>query len=169
MAEDDRPLPGRPEGTEDVRIRTFLIANVRGYTLFTQERGDEAATKLAARFARVAREVVEEHGGSVIELRGDEAPAAFDSARQAILAAAHAQDRFLEVTVADPSFPLPVGIGLDAGETVPLKASYREALNLAARLCLEVFVSLGSPQRGPGWQVSPTALGARGGPATGVY
>jgi ABC-type transport system substrate-binding protein len=72
----------------------------------------------------------------VIELRGDEALAAFDSARQAILAAARAQDRFLEETVADPSFPLPVGIGLDAGEAVPLEAGYRGgALNLAARLC----------------------------------
>jgi YVTN family beta-propeller protein len=80
--------------------------------------------------------VVKEHGGSVIELRGDEALAAFDSARQAILAAAHAQERFLEETVADPSFPLPVGIGLDAGEAVPLEAGYRGgALNLAARLC----------------------------------
>lgn len=37
-------------GTSDVQIRTFLIADVRGYTLFTQERGDEAAAKLAARF-----------------------------------------------------------------------------------------------------------------------
>lgn len=136
MADDDRPLPGRTEGTQDVHIRTFLIADVRGYTLFTQERGDEAATKLAARFASVTREVVEEHGGSVIELRGDEALAAFSSARQAILAAAHAQNRFLEETVGDPSFPLSVGIGLDAGEAVPLEAGYRGgALNLAARLC----------------------------------
>jgi YVTN family beta-propeller protein len=136
MADDDRPLPGQPEGSGDVRVRTFLIADVRGYTLFTQERGDEAATKLAARFADVAREVVKEHGGSVIELRGDEALAVFNSARQAILAASQAQDRFLEETIADPSFPLPVGIGLDAGEAVPLEAGYRGgALNLAARLC----------------------------------
>jgi class 3 adenylate cyclase len=126
----DTPFQGRPG------IRTFLIADVRGYTLFTHERGDEAATKLAARFAQIAREVVDEHGGSVIELRGDEALAVFDSARQAILAAAHAQDRFLEETLADPAFPLPVGIGLDAGEAVPLEAGYRGgALNLAARLC----------------------------------
>ena len=106
-------------------IRTFLIADVRGYTLFTQERGDEAAAKLAARFAAIAREVVDEHGGSVIELRGDEALAVFTSARQAILAAIHAQDRFLDETVADPTLPLPVGIGLDAGEAVPLEGGYR--------------------------------------------
>ncbi len=122
--------------TEPAEIRTFLIADVRGYTLFTQERGDEAAAKLAARFAGIAREVVEEHGGSVIELRGDEALAVFSSARQAILAATHAQDRFLVETVADPTLPLPVGIGLDAGEAVRLEGGYRGgALNLAARLC----------------------------------
>jgi YVTN family beta-propeller protein len=80
--------------------------------------------------------VVEEHGGSVIELRGDEALAVFTSARQAILAATHAQARFLEETLADPTLALPVGIGLDAGEAVPVEGGYRGgALNLAARLC----------------------------------
>ncbi|MGZ5307186.1 MAG: adenylate/guanylate cyclase domain-containing protein, partial [Actinomycetota bacterium] len=118
------------------RIRTFLIADVRGYTLFTQERGDEAAAKLAARFAGIAREAVDEHDGSVIELRGDEALAVFDSARQAIRAATVLQQRFLEETESDPTLPLPVGIGLDAGEAVPLESGYRGgALNLAARLC----------------------------------
>jgi len=130
----DRPADG--PAREPAGIRTFLIADVRGYTLFTQERGDEAAAKLAARFAGIAREAVEQHGGSVIELRGDEALAVFTSARQAILAATHAQDRFLEETIADPTLPLPVGIGLDAGEAVPVEGGYRGgALNLAARLC----------------------------------
>jgi YVTN family beta-propeller protein len=129
-----QPADG-PAGNQ-AGIRTFLIADVRGYTLFTQERGDEAAAKLAARFAGIAREAVEQHGGSVIELRGDEALAVFASARQAILAATHAQDRFLEETIADPTLPLPVGIGLDAGEAVPVEGGYRGgALNLAARLC----------------------------------
>jgi YVTN family beta-propeller protein len=136
MADDHRPFPGRTEGTEDLHIRTFLIADVRGYTLFTQERGDEAAANLAARFAGLAREAVDEHGGSVIELRGDEALAVFDSARRAIRAATVLQQRFLEETEADPSLPLAVGIGLDAGEAVPVETGYRGgALNLAARLC----------------------------------
>ena len=39
-------------------------------------------------------------------------------------------------TVADPSLPLAVGIGLDAGEAVRVDGGYRGgALNLAARLC----------------------------------
>jgi class 3 adenylate cyclase/ABC-type transport system substrate-binding protein len=116
-------------------IRTFLIADVRGYTYFTQEHGDEAAAKLAGKFAAVTREVVEGHGGSVLELRGDEALAVFNSARQAVSAALDLQERFLEETSADPTLPLLVGIGLDAGEAVPLERGYRGgALNLASRL-----------------------------------
>jgi YVTN family beta-propeller protein len=136
MAEDDRPLPGRTEGTEDLYIRTFLVADVRGYTLFTQERGDEAAGKLAAKFARLAREGVEGRGGTLLELRGDEALCVFASPRQAIRAAVELQERFVEETLIDLELPLTVGIGLDAGEAVAVEGGYRGgALNLAARLC----------------------------------
>jgi WD40 repeat protein/class 3 adenylate cyclase len=130
-------------------IKTFLIADVRGYTRFTQERGDEAAARLATRFAELAREAIESAGGTLVELRGDEALAVFDSARQALRAASDLQERFVVETVADPSLPLAVGIGLDAGEAVPVDGGYRGgALNLAARLCSlagpgEVLVSPG--------------------------
>jgi WD40 repeat protein/class 3 adenylate cyclase len=130
-------------------IKTFLIADVRGYTRFTSERGDEAAARLATRFAELARETIEAAGGTLVELRGDEAMAVFDSARQAIRAASDMQERFVAETVADASLPLAVGIGLDAGEAVPVDGGYRGgALNLAARLCSlagpgEVLVSPG--------------------------
>jgi len=128
-------VPGTAEN-ESNEIRAFLIADVRGYTMFTQERGDEAAAKLAAKFARVARESVDARGGSVIELRGDEALAVFTSPRQAIRAAVEAQDRFVDETLADPTLPLTLGIRLDAGEAVPVEGGYRGgALNQAARLC----------------------------------
>jgi class 3 adenylate cyclase len=48
----------------DSELRTFLIADVRGYTSFTQRHGDEAAAKLAAKFARVARDVVSRFQGT---------------------------------------------------------------------------------------------------------
>jgi class 3 adenylate cyclase len=47
-------------------VLTFLIADVRGYTQFTVEHGDEAA-RLATRFAAVARHVVSAREGTVIE------------------------------------------------------------------------------------------------------
>jgi class 3 adenylate cyclase len=53
-------LAGQAAGLGTPGIRTFLIADVRGYTLFTKQRGDEAAAKLAARFAEVTREIVGE-------------------------------------------------------------------------------------------------------------
>src|SRR5436853_2643781 len=130
-------MEGTPRRDEaPTEIRTFLIADVRGYTLFTQERGDEAAAKLAKKFADLARDGVEGRGGSVTELRGDEALCVFSSPRQAIRAAVDLQQRFVDETLDDPSLPLLVGIGLDAGEAVPVEGGYRGgALNMAARLC----------------------------------
>jgi YVTN family beta-propeller protein len=122
-----------PTGTD---VHAFLIADVRGWTSFTQARGDEEAGRLAARFAEVAREVIRGHQGEVLELRGDEAMCVFGSPRSAISAAVALQQRFVEETIADPSLPLTVGVGLDAGEAVPVEGGYRGgALNVAARLC----------------------------------
>lgn len=118
-------------------IRTFLIADVRGYSRFTDEFGDEAAAELAAKFADLASEGVEAHGGRLVELRGDEALAVFTSARQAIRAAVDLQARFGEETELHSAIPLRVGMGIDSGEAVQLEdGSFRgAALNVAARLC----------------------------------
>jgi WD40 repeat protein/class 3 adenylate cyclase len=116
--------------------RTFLIADVRGYSTFTRERGDEAAALLAKRFADLARDAVEARSGQVIELRGDEAFAVFDSAPQAVRAAVELQATYAEESLSDPAFQLPVGIGIDAGDAVPVEDGYRGvAVNMAARLC----------------------------------
>lgn len=122
--------------SDATELRTFLVADIRGYTRFTEEHGDEAAARLTATFAQVARDVTTVRGGRVIELRGDEALAVFGSARQALRAALDLRDRCLEVTAAEPNVPLLVGIGLDAGEAVSVEDGFRgAALNLAARLC----------------------------------
>lgn len=72
----------------------------------------------------------------MIELRGDEALCVFSSARQAIRGAVELQRAFRRQTDDGPAFRLPIGIGLDAGEAVPIEGGYRgAALNTAARLC----------------------------------
>jgi serine/threonine-protein kinase len=124
--------PSEPTG--DINI--FLIADIRGYTSFTQEQGDAAAAMLAGTFAGVCRDIVEAHGGTLLELRGDEALCLFRSARAAIGAAVELQDDFVKRAVSDPETPLLVGVGLDVGEALPVEGGYRGgALNLAARLC----------------------------------
>ena len=71
----------RPDGV----ILTFLIADVRGYTRFTVEQGDEAAARLADRFAGLCEGVLGALQGQVIEVRGDEALAVFSFTRTASL------------------------------------------------------------------------------------
>jgi YVTN family beta-propeller protein len=130
-------------------IRTFLIADVRGYTRYTQEQGDEAAARLAASFAAIVEDVVAGTGGRLVEIRGDEALLVFDSPREGIRTAIALQHRFVERMRSEDPLPLRVGVGLDAGEAVPVDGGYRGgALNLAARLCSlaqpgEVLVSEG--------------------------
>ena len=46
-------------------------------------RGDVEAARLAMRFADLARDAVEDRGGRVIELRGDDVLAVFTSSSQA--------------------------------------------------------------------------------------
>ena len=137
MLEAEKRGPaGTSEAASVAELHTFLIVDVRGYTRFTQERGDEAAARFATTFADLVEEKVALRHGRVVELRGDEALAVFRSARQALRAAVELQGRFAEEMGRDPSLPFKVGIGLDAGEAVPVKGGYRGgALNLAARLC----------------------------------
>src|SRR6478752_2373818 len=117
-------------------IRTFLFADMRGYTRYTQEHGDDAASALAGRFADLVKEAVPEFEGELLELRGDEALCVFRSARQALRASVELQRRLRTGLDEQPAFPIGVGMGVDAGEAVPTHGGYRgAALNLAARLC----------------------------------
>lgn len=137
LARELRAAQARPQPADSATlVRTFLIADIRGYTRFTQERGDEAAAQLAAKFAALAREIVGNHEGQVTELRGDEALAVFASTRQALRAAMGMQARFREETRVQPELPMHVGVGIDTGEAVAVEGGYRgRALNFAARLC----------------------------------
>jgi class 3 adenylate cyclase/tetratricopeptide (TPR) repeat protein len=136
ITELERPAGSAPSGIQASQILTFLIADLRGYTRYSQEHGDEAAAALATRFADLVEDVVSRHDGTVIEVRGDEVLSVFSSARQALRAAKAVQDQCLSEMDRDPSLALRAGIGVDAGEAVPVGTGFRgRALNLAARLC----------------------------------
>jgi adenylate cyclase len=139
-------LPGEtaPGTPAEAELRTFLIADIRGYTTYTTEHGSDAAAALAGRFAAIVREVVATHDGFLLELRGDEALVVFVLARRALRAALDLQARFAA------ELPRGAGIGLDAGEAIPVEGGYRgSALNLAARLC---------SQAGPGETLASEAV-----------
>ncbi len=139
--------PTRP--TLQAAILVFLIADIRGYTRFTQEYGDEAAARLTERFAGLARTTAERWDGQLVEVRGDETLLVFASARQAVRAAHDLAARYAAEAQAHAELPPGIGIGLDIGEAAPVDEGYRgAALNRAARLCSlagpgEVLVSTG--------------------------
>ena len=137
LSEGDRSGAGafQPAVATETHVRSFLIADVRGYTRFTHDHGDEAGARVAALFAQLAREAVVSCGGEVVELRGDEALCVFTSARRAVQAAVEMQRTFRRREDDRPAFPLAIGIGLDAGEALPVEGGFRGgALNTAARL-----------------------------------
>jgi class 3 adenylate cyclase len=117
-------------------VRTFLIADIRDYTSFTQARGDDAAAELTRTFAGLARDVAGAAGGRIADCRGDEVLLVFESPRSALGAAVELQDACRRHTGVHPDFPLGVGVGIDAGEALPVENGFRGgALNLASRLC----------------------------------
>ena len=147
-------------------ILVFLIADIRGYSRFTQEHGDEAAARLTTRFAEIAQSAVERWGGQLVEMRGDEVLCVFASAQQAVKAAGDLQERCAEESLANAELPMAIGVGLDVGEAVAVADGYRgAALNRAARLCSlagagEVLVSTGVAYLAP--QLDGIAFVARG-------
>jgi len=132
MGEEPHTLtvPERPSSG----VQTFLIADLRGYTRYSDEHGDEASARVTERFAALAGEVIAARAGRVVEIRGDEVLAVFESPREGIRAAI---DLHAALEAAhDPELPLRAGVGIDVGEAVPLHGGFRgRAINMAARLC----------------------------------
>jgi ABC-type transport system substrate-binding protein/class 3 adenylate cyclase/tRNA A-37 threonylcarbamoyl transferase component Bud32 len=121
----------RPASAQKAAVRTFLFADVRGYTAYTREHGDEAGAELARAFAKLVSRLAPQHSGTLQELRGDEALVVFDSARAALRFAVA-----LQSAIAEEELARPVGVALDAGEAVAVEGGFRGgALNRAARLC----------------------------------
>jgi class 3 adenylate cyclase len=54
---------------EAVGIRTFLIADLRGYTRYSDEHGDEAASALARGFAAITMRSAHENSGEASSRR----------------------------------------------------------------------------------------------------
>ena len=107
MAEDTRSGAAAPR-VSGADIRTFLFADMRGYTRFTQEHGDDAASAVVGWFADLVKETVPEFEGELLELRGDEALCVFRSARQALRASVELQRRLRTAKGDEPAFPIGV-------------------------------------------------------------
>jgi class 3 adenylate cyclase len=140
-----------PEG--DRRQVTILFADLVGFTAFCERSGEEAAYKLMQRIAKLLREAVQVHGGTVRSFTGDGIMALFGvpqaledaplrACRAALLMQEQLAARAVEIETIHAVRPqLRIGIntgtavvgrvdGEDGGGTTALG----DAINLAARL-----------------------------------
>jgi class 3 adenylate cyclase len=117
-------------------VRTFLIADIRGYSTFTRERGHEEAARLAGTFVDHASDAVEAHGGRIGEIRGDQVLALFPGPIPAVREAVDLQLACVEET-GTALRPLPAGVGVDGGESTRSEEGYHGvAINRTARLSM---------------------------------
>lgn len=117
------------------RTSTFFFCDLRGYTTFVEERGDEEAADLLRAYRRLVRARVAQARGAEIKTEGDSFFVAFATARDALACAIgifHDAERH---SAANEFLPLQLGAGLHAGEPVAQDRGYvGSAVNIAARL-----------------------------------
>lgn len=140
-----------PEGER--RSVTVLFADLVGFTAFSERSGEEAAYKVMQRIAKLLREAVQEHGGTVGSFTGDGIMAMFgvpqaleDAPLRACRAALLIQER-LATRAADietihglrPQLRIGINTGTAVvgrvdGEDGGGSTALGDAINLAARL-----------------------------------
>ncbi len=114
---------------------SFLFADLRDYTAFVEAHGDAAAAALIADYRRLVRAEVARAGGGEIKTEGDSFYVVFPSARQALQAGIGILQEAERRSRERPERPLPIGVGIHAGEPVPHEGQYvGSAVNIAARL-----------------------------------
>ena len=116
--------------------RGFLFADLRDYTRYVESHGAAAAADLLLRYRSIVRDAVARYDGSEIKTEGDSfyvVFAAVSAAVQCGLAISEAATH----PPGDPApSPIPVGIGIHAGETIETPDGFvGSAVNIAARIC----------------------------------
>jgi ABC-type branched-subunit amino acid transport system substrate-binding protein/class 3 adenylate cyclase len=127
--------------------RGFLFADLREYTRYVEEHGAADAASLLLRYRTLVRGAVAAHDGAEIKTEGDSFYVVFPAASGAVLCGLDIVDAAgVGASDADER-PIPVGIGIHAGETVVTPDGFvGQPVNIAARLCAlaqsgEVLVS----------------------------
>jgi len=144
--------------------RGFLFADLRNYSAWVESHGDHAAVGLLREYRGLVRQAVAEFAGAEIKTEGDSFYVVFGSPSAAVncglrilVGAAESQ--------AAAGGPIPVGIGVHAGETVATDEGYvGSAVNVAARVCAqaragELLVTDARPRADP--HLPQTSLSCR--------
>ena len=127
---------GDPAAVGRSQTRGFMFADLRGYSAFTEQHGDDAARELLVRYRELVREVIGRAGGAEIRTEGDSFYVVFTSVSEAVLAGLAILEAARAGTKEPEPHPIRIGIGVHAGETVDSAAGIvSSAVNIAARIC----------------------------------
>ena len=115
--------------------RSFMFADLRGFTSYTEQHGDAAASEMVTEYRRIVRAEIARNRGTEVKTEGDSFFVVFESTLSALECALGIQRACAEHTARRPELPVRVGIGLHAGEPIVEKGDYLGlAVNIASRL-----------------------------------
>ncbi len=121
--------------SEAPHVRGFFFADLRGYTEFVERHGDRAASALLGSYRSLVRAAVGQFSGAEIRTEGDGFYVVFPSPSSAIRCGLAILEQAAASSAAAGG-PLPVGIGIHAGETEEGGEGFvGSAVNIAARVC----------------------------------
>jgi class 3 adenylate cyclase len=125
--------PGSPPVGSTV---TILFSDIRGFTEYTDQYGDEAAFQVLQQHNEVVQSQIEAFSGKVVKTQGDSFMVAFTTARGAVLCAAAIQRAIAERTHEERGSRIAVGIGINTGEPIYEGGDFfGSTVNLASRVC----------------------------------
>jgi class 3 adenylate cyclase len=127
---------GSPEATTATTppVPAVLFADVSGWTDLTSRIGDQGALDLRDSLFIPLKDIVRKNGGWVVKTMGDGLMCKFDSPQDAALAACEMQ-RHAELVNRDAEEPLPLHIGIHAGQVVVKDDDIEgNTVNIAARV-----------------------------------
>jgi len=99
-------------------LLTVLFTDIAGSTSMTQELGDAEAQKAVRVHNRIVRQSLTAFGGKEVKHTGDGIMASFSGATNAVESCIHMQRQVEQHNKFDPSLPLHLKIGINAGEPI---------------------------------------------------
>lgn len=120
---------------EQSATRSFLFADLRDFTTFTEQRGDAAAHEVVDRYRSLVRSEIARTGGREVNTEGDGFFVVFGSAHRAVDCALGILRAAALESERHPDRPIRVGVGIHTGEPIADHKDYVGlAVDVAARL-----------------------------------
>ena len=112
------------------------FSDLRGFTSFTAQRGDQEAYRVAQDFVGLVEEQVHQYGGRLLKTYGDGVMTSFEDARQALHSSAAVQRKICDLySDTEDEEHISAGVGLTWGEAIRTEGDlFGHSVNLAKRL-----------------------------------